>query len=244
MGTVERTLIELIAPATEVIEGVPVQLGQRVERGASIVELDSTLARADVASADANLARARSELSVAEEEYARAGKLHKDRVIPQQKLDRARLAFDEANALLREAEVRREASLKRRDDLSLRAPVAGIVDQLPFNVGERVPVGAVLAVLAPDAAPWVRVWLPERALARIPENAEVSISVDGLAPLSGHLIEIAREPQYTPHFALTERERALLVFEARIAIEDPPATLRAGLPAEVEISLEGPRAPS
>jgi HlyD family secretion protein len=47
------------------------------------------------------------------------------------------------------------------------------------------------------------------------------------------VLDVAREPEFTPHYALTERERVHLVYEARVAIEDSPTTLRPGIPAEV-----------
>jgi hypothetical protein len=46
---------------------------------------------------------------------------------------------------------------------------------------------------------------------------------------------VARESEFTPHFALTERDRVHLVYETRVTITDAPATIRPGLPAEVTI---------
>jgi HlyD family secretion protein len=53
----------------------------------------------------------------------------------------------------------------------------------------------------------------------------------------GRLEDIAREPEFTPHYALTERERAHLVFETRIVIEDAPPELRPGVAADVELTV-------
>ena len=46
---------------------------------------------------------------------------------------------------------------------------------------------------------------------------------------------MAREPEFTPHYALTERDRVHLVYETRVRLQDAPPGLRPGLPAEVEI---------
>jgi multidrug efflux pump subunit AcrA (membrane-fusion protein) len=58
VGTIERTLVELTAPASEPIVGVSVRRGQRVAKGDPLVQLDTIYALADVAKAEANLAAA------------------------------------------------------------------------------------------------------------------------------------------------------------------------------------------
>jgi len=237
VGSVERTSVELVAPVSEVIRELPVATGQHVDSGRTLAQLDPTLTRAEVASAEATVASATAALSVAEEEAQRAEKLFADRVIPKQQLDRARLALHEARARHREAHVRLEAWLERVNDLTLQAPAPGVLDQLPFEVGERVPAGAVISVLLLDRAPWVRVWIPERAVSRIDRDGPLEVRIDGFAPFRGRVVELAHEPEYTPHYALTERERVLLVYQARVAIEEAPESLRPGMPAEVRIPL-------
>jgi len=240
VGTVERTLVEMVAPGSETIEAIAVERGQRVEAGQTLVRLNSLLAEADLASVEAELARAQAAHTVAEHDHARARQLHRDRVASEQQLERARLALDEAAAAWRAAAARTAAAQKRVADLTLRAPVSGVVDQIPFDPGERVPAGAVLAVLLADGAPWVRVWIPERAVSRVGPGSAASVHVDGLGPLSGRVLDVSREAAYTPHYALTERERVHLVYEARVEIADAPPSLRPGVPAEVRIALPAP----
>jgi HlyD family secretion protein len=118
------------------------------------------------------------------------------------------------------------------------APVAGTVDQLPFDAGERVAAGAVVAVLLADGKPWVRVWVPERVVARVAIGTPATIRVDGFgAPMHGRVLDVAREASFTPHYALTERERVHLVYQTRIEIDDAPPVLRPGAPAEVRLAL-------
>jgi HlyD family secretion protein len=237
VGTVERTLVEVVAPVSETIEEIGVERGQRVGRGDVLVRLDSLLAEAELASAEAELARAQAARTVAEHDHERARELHRDRVTSEQQLERARLALDEAAAALRAGTARVAAAHKHLSNRTLRAPVAGVVDQIPFDLGERVPAGAVLAVLLADGAPWVRVWIPERAVARVGPGAAASVHVDGLGPLAGRVLDVSREAAYTPHYALTERERVHLVYEARVEISAAPPDMRPGVPAEVRIPL-------
>ncbi len=244
LGSVERTLVEVAAPHAETLVEIAVRRGQRVGRGDCLLRLDPTLAHADLAAAEAAVLRARARLAVAEHDHHRAAELRKRDVASEQQLERARLARDEARALLREALAREHAARKRLDDTVLLAPVDGVVDQLPFDRGERVPAGAVVAVLLSAEAPFVRVWVPETAVATLAPGTPAEIRVDGIdRPLRGRLLDMAREPEYTPHFALTERERVHLVYEARVEIEDAPPELRPGLPAEVRFPPPGPTPP-
>lgn len=236
VGTVERTLVELVAPVSEVVTELSVERGSRVAPGQVLARLDTTLANVEVARAEAGLAGARTGAGVTDSELERALELRRGRVASPRDVDQARLAHDEAEARLHEAESVLAAAHKHRADLALTAPVAGTVDQLPFERGERVPAGAVLAVILSDEAPWVRVWIPETAVARVRPGTRARVRVDGVAgPLRGRVLDVAREPEFTPHYALTERDRVHLVYETRVLIENAPAELRPGVPAEVDL---------
>jgi HlyD family secretion protein len=236
VGTVERTQLELVAPISETIVAVRAERGDRVEKGRILVELDATFARADVARAEAALAGARTGEHVAGGELERAQRLRRSRVASEQDLDRARLARDEAMARLRDAEAHLDAARKRLADLSLASPVDGVLDQLPFDPGERVPAGAVLAIVLGDAPPWVRVWIPEESFVRVLPGTPAEVRIDGIdAPLRGSVLDISRDPEFTPHYALTERDRVHLVYETRVRLLDAPPQLRPGVPAQVHI---------
>lgn len=241
VGTVERRNLELAAPLSEEIVEIPVAVGQRVAAGETLVRLDTRVGELELKAAEARVAAARANLDAARRELERIQGLARARVSSPKELDLARRAHDEAVALLAEREAQAAQAGKRLDDLILRTTADGFVDQLPFEVGERVPAGGVAAVVLADDKPWVRLWIPERVVLRLAPGAAAEIELDGLAGrLAGRVESIAREPQFTPHYALTERERANLVYEARVVIDDAPAELRPGLPASVRIRLGPP----
>jgi HlyD family secretion protein len=236
VGTVERTLIELVAPLSETVLDVRVTRGQAVRRGETLVRLDPTLAEADLAHANATLVGARTGMLTATHELVRLQGLQRARVASVQDLERAQLARDEAEARLREAEALLAAARKRLADLTLTSPVAGVVDQIPFDPGERVPAGGVVAVVLDDGAPWVRVWVPEQSVARVHPGTAARVHIDGVtSELAGSVLDVAREPEFTPHYALTERDRVYLVYETRVRIDDAPRELRPGVPAAVTL---------
>lgn len=239
VGTVERTTLELAAPVSEVIVEIPVARGDRIAADAVVVRLDNAVAQAELRAYEAAHAAARATLTEAEGEFQRTEELRRARVATPQKLDAARRARDEARALVAEKEARIAQASKRLEDLTVRTHFPGVVDQLPYEPGERVPAGGVVAVVLADEKPWVRVWLPARAVARADLDSPAQIEIEGFeAPLSGRVVEISRESEFTPHYALTERESAHLVYETRIVLDDAPTELRPGLPARVVLALD------
>ncbi len=237
-GTVERTMLELAAPVSEELVEVPVHLGARVAAGDVVAKLDTTVAEAELAAAEAGLAAAEAAVVETGQEYERTARLLRSKVGTQQQRDRARRLYDEALAQVAERKARIAQAEKRLENLTLRSHAGGIVDQLPFEVGERVPVGGVVAVVRSDESPWVRVWLPARAVSRVTTEARAEVRIQGLEEhSSGRVEDVAREAEFTPHYALTERETAHLVYRARIVLEDAPEDLRPGLPAQVELRL-------
>jgi HlyD family secretion protein len=95
-----------------------------------------------------------------------------------------------------------------------------------------------VAVVIADDKPWVRVWLPARAVVRVSIGQEAKVKVEGLDPWFDAKVEhVSREAEFTPHYALTERESAHLVYETRVRLTDPKRDLPPGIPARVRIPL-------
>ncbi len=237
-GTVERKTLELSAPISEIIVDIPVKEGDRVEAGQVVVQLDIEVAVAELQAQESALAAAEALQSETEGEFKRQENLQKSRVASERALDVARRQRDEAVALVNEKRARVLQAQKHLSDLTITSRDSGVIDQLPFEVGERVPAGGVVAVVISDEKPWVRVWLPARAVSRMTLGTEAGVKVEGLKNrLKGEVEYISRESDFTPHYALTERESAHLVYETRVVLNDAPPEIRPGLPAQVYIHL-------
>jgi HlyD family secretion protein len=235
-GTTERRVLELSAPISEIIVDIPVEEGQRVKENDLIVQLDTEEVAAELIAQESALAAAEALLKETEGDFGRQETLQKARVATAKALDSARRQRDEALALVNEKKARIIQAKKRLNDLSIVSRASGVVDQLPFEVGERVPAGGVVAVIYSDEQAWVRIWLPARAVSRTKLGMLAEVSVGGLKKtFSGEVEYISREPEFTPHFALTERESGHLSYESRVVLKDAPPDLRAGLPAQVRL---------
>lgn len=219
----------------------------------------------DVARARARFEGARDALATAEREAARATSLHGagaasdelvdararslalaraerdasraelDRLLAgtrEEQVDQARAQLEEARAVARDAALR-EARLE------VRAPRAGSIDALPFELGERPPAGASVAVLLADGAPYARVFVPAALRTRVSPGVEARVRVDGSDELFvARVRSVSSEAAFTPYYALTERDRGRLSYVAELDIEGADAAaLPSGLPVEVEFGF-------
>ncbi len=145
-----------------------------------------------------------------------------------EQLEQARAALRAAQSQLQEQEV-----LLAR--LQLLAPVDGVVEALPYRLGERPALGAPVVIMLAGGVPYARVYIPEPQRAPLHAGQALQVRVDGIAqPFSGTLRYIAGEASFTPYFALTQRDRSRLAYLAEIDLREPAARdLPAGVPVEV-----------
>lgn len=238
-GTLERRTLEVSAPMSEIIVALPVKEGEHIDKDTIIVQLDTEVVAAELKAHEAAHAAANAMLKEASGEFSRQAKLVRAKIATTQAYDTARRKIDEARAMVAEKEARITQAKKRLNDLTIRSRVSGILDQLPYDLGERTPAGGVVAVIIADDKPWVRVWLPTRVVARIQLGQEAKVKVAGLDNWFDATVGyVSREPEFTPHYALTERETAHLVYETKIRLKDPQRDLPPGIPARVRISLQ------
>jgi len=116
----------------------------------------------------------------------------------------------------------------------VRAPRAGRVDALPFELGERPSAGAVVAVLLVGETPYARVYVPEPVRAQITPGSPAQVFVDGVEqPFAAKVRRVSSDAVFTPYFALTERDRTRLSYLAEVVLEGEAHGLAAGVPVEV-----------
>ena len=238
-GTLERRTLEVSAPISEIIVDLPVNVGDHIDKGTIMVQLDTEVVAAELRAHEAAHSAAKALLKETTSEFNRQAKLRQARVSTSQAYDSAKRKMDEALAMVAEKEARIAQAKKRLEDLTIRSRAPGVVDQLPYESGERVPAGGVVAVVIADDNPWVRVWLPARAVAWVSIGQEAKVKIQGRDPWFDAKVEhISREAEFTPHYALTERESAHLVYETRVRLTDPKRDLYPGVPARVRIPLQ------
>ena len=84
---------------------------------------------------------------------------------------------------------------------------------------------------------WVRIYLNQTDFSAISVGDDASAFLDGDSRrFAGRVLSLADRAEFTPRIALTERERADLLFGVKVLLQDTTGTLKAGLPVTVRIT--------
>ncbi len=236
--------------------------GEVDHAAARLAELSNGARSETIDSARATLARNRAEQVDHERNFTRIAELHRRKMVAVAELDRARAARDQASAATRSAEAQlreltngtRPEQLEQagaaldsargnlaqlevgREHLSLRAPRAGLVDSLPFRVGDQPPAGVELVSLLVGEAPYARVFIPASIRSQVQVGDAMHIHVEGIeAPFTAKVRSIRSEASFTPYYALTGDDASRLMYRAEQVLEGEAARqLPAGLPLHAE----------
>lgn len=175
-----------------VVRRVRVELGDVVEPGAPLFELESVR----VGEVQAALAGERARLRSVTTTLERRRALHGDELLSSRELEAT-----EREAATAEADVRASEALLRLADATgraghqvLRAPLAGTVVRRPAVVGSLATEDVSLATIADTRAMWVLCEVPEARAHELALGQAVSVSVVGRdTALEGELTWIAAE---------------------------------------------------
>jgi len=253
------TVLVQLDPAEQ--QAIVNQATAEVQKAKSNLEKLQNGARAeDIAKARATVAGAKAALVEAEATFKRFNDLTGRGTSSQAQLDSARASRDAATASLQSAEQElkelvagtrpedlaiakaelnaAEASLatqqKILSDLTITASRDGVLDNLPWNLGERVTIGSPVAVMLAGDTPYARVYVPEPHRIKINEGDKLQVRIDGLdTPIEGSVRWISSEASFTPYYALNQSERARLMYVAEVQLPDSAKDLPNGVPAQV-----------
>lgn len=229
---------------------------------ANLQKLENGAREEEIAKARASVAGTKAELVEAENNFKRFKDLTGRGTTSQAQLDSARAARDAAEASVNSAiqqlkelvtgtrpedlEIARAelaaatASLQTQEkilaDLTITASRDGTLDNLPWNLGERVTIGSPVAVMLAGDAPYARVYVPEPHRVKINKGDKLQVRIDGLdEAIEGSVRWISSEPSFTPYYALNQSERARLMYVAEVQLPDSASDLPNGVPAQVEL---------
>ena len=215
--------------------------------------------------ARANVEGATQDLEFRESELVRVREVHARGLASPDLLDRTQAALDASRANLdlrraqleelltgttveelaqaeqavKQATARRDAARIDVERTQVRAPVEGIADTRLFELGERPNPGQPIMVVLGGEQPYARVYVPERLRVHVRPGSAVELRVDGLdEPVSGRVRWVASEAQFTPYFALTERDRGRLTYESKIDLDVDGERLPDGVPVDAEFSTD------
>jgi HlyD family secretion protein len=126
----------------------------------------------------------------------------------------------------------------RAGDLVLTAPVGAVVLSRNAEPGEALAAGIPVVTLGEVGRPFVRVYLPQSRVAGVTIGAEATVLTDDGRAIAGRVVAVQPRAEFTPRVALTEEERADLMFGVRIEFVDAATAPLAGLWVRVTVGGE------
>jgi HlyD family secretion protein len=221
-GWIEANLIFVGPDENGRIEVLNIREGDTVAKGGLLFSLEADLQKADENAARAALENARTA-------FSRAEQLVKTNAGTQK-------AYDDTQAVLREAEARLNSAKTRLERRTIKSPVSGVVQQVYFREGELVVAGRPIVALLPPGNIKVRFYIAQAILPRITIGDTVAVRCDGCGAQNAKISFIAKQAEYTPPVIYSEKERSKLVFLVE-ALPEKPADLRVGQPVSVSVNL-------
>jgi HlyD family secretion protein len=211
---------------------------------------------------------ARAAVADAEQIYKRQLDLVARNFVSRQQADSAKNALDAAQERLKAAEeayqlarlgprkedvqaaeaglaAQEAAAAVLRHDIAegeLRAPEAGVIENRILEPGDMASTQKPVFTLALTDPVWVRVYLPEAALGRVPVGARATVTTDShpgkrYAAWVGY---VAATAEFTPKAVETTELRTSLVYQARVFVCEGREEVRQGMPVTVTIAYGQP----
>ncbi|PIT70296.1 efflux RND transporter periplasmic adaptor subunit [Bartonella tribocorum] len=208
--------VDLTPLSPGVIDKLFVSAGAKVQVGDVIAKLDSK--KEEIAAAKAKVQRDNSALTL-----SRILKLRASNTATEVQEITARLELDNANLVLRNAEV----DLDRR---TIRAPIPGIVGILPVDAGNNVTLNTVIGHIENRERILVDIWAPERYVSQIHKGDEVTATLAARPDKSfvGHIYAIDN--------VVDPESRTL---HAQVEINNEKDTLMSGMSFSVALQFHG-----
>jgi HlyD family secretion protein len=144
-----------------------------------------------------------------------------------EEIDQARSGHVAAVAVVRNLMISRNRA-------TTLAPLPGIIEALPFEVGERPMQGATVVALLATGRIYARVHVSEPLKAQLAIGDPAYIHLDSRNDnLEGQIRWISTSASFTPYFALNQHDRSRLSYLAEIDLNDNDMKLPVGVPVEV-----------
>ncbi|WP_411280736.1 HlyD family secretion protein [Gemmatimonas sp.] len=201
---------------------------------ADLARLEPLAVRGDVSRAQLDAVRAAARTASARRDAASAAlRLVRDGARVERRLA---AAADARGAEAAAAGVRATAN-----DMVLRSPVNGIISSRNVEPGEVLSAGQSAITVAQPARPWARIYVSQFVLPTLHPGDSLSAQLDGdTTVFRGRISAIATRAEFTPRVALTDQERADLLFGVKVEFIDPTRRLRAGMPISVRLPRATP----
>ncbi len=249
--------VEISADISGKIVKIGVKEGDRVKKGQFLLQIDPSLYRAELESAQASLKATEAQLiqseaayEVAKKNYERAKKLFAKGIISQEEFLKAEADFKSSLSSLKalkfrikqnEAQVR-SAQEKLKKTL-ITSPVDGVVTSLNVEEGEVAIIGTmnnpgtILLTVADLSQMQAEVWVDETDIVKVRKGQKATVEVDAFPEEKFHgvVTEVGSSPQQET--ALSSSQEQAKEYKVVIVLKGDVKKLKPGLTATGRIQV-------
>ena len=209
-----------------------VDYNSKVTKGQPIAQIEPTLFQANVEDALANVAKATSAAGDGKRQYARAKRLHEQKLISDQDLESAQVVSERAEGDLMSA---RAALSKAKANLgycTIKAPVSGVVVSRAVDVGQTVAASfstPTLFVIAQDLTQMkMLAAIDEADIGQVQPGQKGQFTVDSFPEeqFKGTVSQVRLEPIVAQN---------VVTYNVQIEVDNADLKLRPGMTASVSI---------
>jgi RND family efflux transporter MFP subunit len=161
------------------VKKVGAELGQTVQAGAVLAEIDARGLGDQASSARAQVAAAQAERDVARREVERSAALVAAGAIARRDLEQAQSRATAQEAAVDQARAQLATAQKQLADATVRAPMAGVVAQRSVNAGDVVAPGATLYQIIEPSSVRLSASVPSDQLGALALGQAVRFTVHG-----------------------------------------------------------------
>jgi membrane fusion protein (multidrug efflux system) len=183
-GTVTSARVSRLS--TEVggqVEAVNVEVGDRVETGAALIELDREIEQLVVVALQASIRQASAELADAKRRYQDARRLREQKNISENELRLREAEVEVDGAMLKQKQAELQRQQARVERHTLRAPFSGLISERLTEAGEWIEPGRpVLTLVAIDELR-IEFRVPQEFYSGINPQSTLSVTLDALPEL-------------------------------------------------------------
>ena len=229
--------VEVKSKASGDILSIYVDVGDQVESGALLAEIDPRDVKNASEQSEADLEVAQARLDIARAQLERSEELLASDVISVQEHESKNLEYANARATFVKAQTNYELAQLRLGDVIIRAPMAGTIleknveeGQVIQSASQNVSGGTVLVIMANLEQVQVRTLVDETDMGEIRDGMRTSVIVEAYPDR----VFIGKVEKIEPQAVVQQN---VTMFPVIVSLDNSSRLLKPGMNAEVEIEI-------
>ena len=231
-------IVEIKSKASGEILEMPVEMGDFLEAGALIAQIDTRILDQELKQVGADYESAEIRLQIAQRQFVRAESLHAEDLISDNDFETSKQNFTSAESQFIRAEASLELARERLEDTTVTAPISGTIIAKTVEQGQiiasstnNVSGGTVLIQMADLSELEIRTLVDEIDIGNVKAGLRIESTVEAFASMSfeGEVRKI--EPQAVVQQSVT-------TFPVLSRIDNSDGLLLPGMNADVSIIIK------